>query len=267
VALVDLEGVHVRLGDAEVLRGLDLEIGAGDFLGLLGPNGAGKTTVIRLLSGVVDATAGRVLLDGRPVAERSPRDLARDVAVVPQEAGPTFSFLVEEVVLMGRSPHLERLAFEGEHDRRIVADALRETDTEILAGREMGSLSGGERQRVLIARALAQEPRLLLLDEPTSFLDLRHRFELYRLLDRLNRERGLTVLAVSHDINLAARHCRRIAFLRDGRIVRQGPPEDVLTESILREVYDVDVHIVRNPESNVPFVLPTESTAVTRRKT
>ena len=250
--LARLDGARVRADGAEILRGVDLEVPRGDFLGLLGPNGAGKTTVLRLLSGVLRASAGRVEVEGRDVAAISARTLARTVAVVPQESAPTFPFLVEEVVLMGRSPHLGRLAFEGDRDREIAERAMRETATLDFASREMGSLSGGERQRVLIARALAQEPRLLLLDEPTSFLDLRHRVELFRLLERLNRERGLTVVAVSHDLNLAARHCRRIALARDGRIVADGPPESVLVEQTLRDVYGVAVRVIENPETGRP---------------
>jgi iron complex transport system ATP-binding protein len=257
-ALATLEGARVRVDGTEILRGVDLEIRPGDFIGLLGPNGAGKTTVLRLLSGVLRPGAGRVELEGRAIASIPARELARTVAVVPQESGASFPFLVEEVVLMGRSPHLGRLEFEGERDRDIARVAMAETATLAFAGREIGSLSGGERQRVLIARALAQEPRLLLLDEPTSFLDLRHRVELFRLLGRLNREAGLTVVAVSHDLNLAARHCRRVALVHDGRVIADGTPEEVLTESTLREAYGVAVRVVPSPESGKPVVLPAE---------
>jgi iron complex transport system ATP-binding protein len=254
--LARLEDVHVRIDGARILNGLDLDLAAGDFVGLLGPNGAGKTTLLRVLSGVLPPSSGRVTVDGRPVASLSPRELARIVAVVPQETAATFPFLVEEVVLMGRSPHLGRLEFEGRRDHEIAACAMRETETSEFANREIGSLSGGERQRVYIARALAQEPRLLLLDEPTSFLDLRHRVGLFRLLERLNEERGLTVLTVSHDLNLAARHCRRLALVRAGAVVEQGAPTDVLTTRTLRDVFGVDARV--RTDSGAPFVLPTE---------
>jgi iron complex transport system ATP-binding protein len=253
-----LEGVRLRRNGSEILSGLDLRVEEGEFVGLLGANGAGKTTALRVLSGVLRPDAGRVLVDGKVVRDLSPRALARILAVVPQETATAFPFLVEEIVLMGRSPHLGRLAFEGERDRRIAEAAMRDTQTLGLARREIGSLSGGERQRVLIARALAQEPRLLLLDEPTSFLDLRHRVELFRLLERLNRERGLTVLTVSHDLNLSARSCRRLVLLREGRVLRQGPPEEVLEEATLREAYGIDVRVVRHPDTGIPHVLPAE---------
>jgi iron complex transport system ATP-binding protein len=196
-----------------------------------------------------------VTLFGRDLRAYGAAERARTVAVVPQESPLEFEFRVHEIVAMGRSPHQGLLGLESEEDRRAVAEALRVTGIEAHAGRPLAALSGGEKQRVILARALAQRPRLLLLDEPTAHLDLKHRLAIYGLLQRLHGE-GLTTLVVSHDLNLAAAHCRRLVLFRCGEVVADGPPRAVLRREILREVYEVDLEVRSDGEGGAPFVVP-----------
>jgi iron complex transport system ATP-binding protein len=251
-----LERVAFAYGRTPVLTGLDLAIAEGSITGLLGPNGSGKTTLVRLASAALRPASGRIALFGDDLAALPARERARRVAVVPQETHPVFEFTVDEIVRMGRTPHLGLLGLEGPRDRRIAREAMERCEVAFLAARSFRALSGGERQRVLLARALAQEARLLLLDEPTAFLDLKHRLAVYALLGRLHRENGLSVVVVSHDINLAARHCDRLVLLRCGGVVADGTPAEVLRPEPIRSVYEVDVEIRTDPSSGRPFVIP-----------
>lgn len=238
--------------DRPVLQGLDLRIDEGQFLGVIGPNGAGKSTLIHLLSGWMRPRSGRIECRGRSLADWSRRDVARFVAVVPQREDGSFPFRVEEIVLMGRYPHLAgAVGFEDEEDHRIAREAIAAVGLAGFESRQMGHLSGGERQLVLVARALAQQTPVLLLDEPTASLDLSHQRRVFSLLERLNREKGITILAVSHDINLAALYCRETAVLAGGRFVARGRPEEVLSEELLSSVYDVPVSVFRSPEGSL----------------
>ena len=250
------EGVRFGYGRTPVLPGLDLVVETGTITGILGPNGTGKTTLVRLASAVLAPSAGAIRLFGDDLATLPPRERARRVAVVPQETSPVFEFSVEEIVRMGRAPHLGWLGLGGRHDREAVREAMRRVAIEPLAARSYRALSGGERQRVLLARALAQEARLVLLDEPTAYLDLKHRLAVYATLLELHRAIGLTAVVVSHDINLAARYCDRLVLLRNGTIAADGPPEAVLRPEPIRAVYEVDVDIGRDPGSGRPFVIP-----------
>jgi len=241
---------------APLFRGLSLSVSRGEFAGIIGPNGSGKTTLLMLLSGVVAPQAGEVSLDGRPVRSIPPRERARQMAVVFQETRMLFDFTVLEIALMGRAPHLGPFSLERPEDFAAARAALHEMD---LAGREekrLQELSSGERQRALIARALAQQPRVVLMDEPTAFLDLRHRLQIYEILARLNRDKGLTVVTTSHDLNLAARYGSRLMVLDDGHLAADGPPETVLTPRLLREVYETEARIERDPVTGAPFVIP-----------
>jgi iron complex transport system ATP-binding protein len=221
-------------------------IAPGEILGVIGPNSSGKTTLIRLLTRVLAPSAGQIVLSGRSLACVRAWELACQLAVVPQEAPPALRFSVEQLVLMGRYPHAPGRFFEREEDVVIAREAMAATGVLELASLPVEILSGGERQRAMLARALAQQPRLLILDEPTAHLDLRYQMECATLLARVNRERGTSVLLVSHDLTLAAQLCDRLVLLAEGRIARLGPPAEVLEESLLRTVYGCPVLVERS---------------------
>jgi len=240
---------------APVLRGVDLRVEQGELWGVIGPNGSGKTTLVRILSRALDPDAGSVTLWGKPLAAYERRELARTLAVAPQESSVAFPFSALEIVLMGRAPFLGRFAFEGPRDLAKARQALELTDALPFAERRLWELSGGEKQRVILARALAQEPRLLFLDEPTTFLDLKHQAAIYRLTRRLCREQGLTAVAVTHDLNLAAQSCDRLLLLHQGRVAAAGAPEEVLTPERLEAVFEVPVEVAHS-RSGRPLVVP-----------
>lgn len=254
-ARLTLRGVSYAYDEAKVLDRIDLEVRAGQRLAILGPNGAGKSTVLRLLAGTLAPDAGLVLLDGTDLLSLRGAERARRVAFVPQETRVAFDFTVLEIVLMGRSPRLGLLGIEGAHDLEIARQALALTGAADLAERPISHLSSGERQRVLLARALAQEPDTILLDEPTAFLDLGHQVRIHRLLAGLNRDRGTTIVFVSHDLNLAARYADRIVLLRGGRILQDGPPAQVLTPDAVRAAFGVEIHVVIDPALDAPTVV------------
>jgi iron complex transport system ATP-binding protein len=236
------------------LAGMSFEIAAGEILGVIGPNGSGKTTLVRLLSRVHAPERGEIRLAGTSLARLSRRALARQVAVLPQDVTPAFALTVEELVLMGRHPHGEGRFFETAGDLERARHAMTLAGVRELADQPLDALSGGERQRATLARALAQEPRLLLLDEPTSHLDLRHQREVVGLLRRLNRERGLTAVLVSHDLNLAGEVADRVLLLAAGRIARIGTPAEVLDEAVLEAAYGCPVRVEKSPDSGRPVV-------------
>lgn len=246
--------------DNWVVDGLTFDVEAGEILGIVGPNGSGKTSLLKLLAKVLRPHDGAMALFGRDLGRLAQLDVARIVAVVPQESPQVFSFTVMETVLMGRFPHHHGatwsagFGWESAEDLSIAEQALQYTDLTLLAGRSVMDLSGGERQRCMIARALAQEPQVLLLDEPTAFLDLQHQMEICAIVRRLKEERGLTVVLVSHDLNLASQYCDRILMLKAGALFRLGSPHEVIDVDVLRAVYGCDVLIDRHPESGVPRV-------------
>jgi iron complex transport system ATP-binding protein len=259
--LVEFSGVAFAYPHAERSRegrfgvaGVSFAIAAGEVFGVIGPNSAGKTTLLRLLTRVVAATRGEVRLDGHPVGRLTHPELARQIAVVPQDAPRPFPFSVEQLVLMGRYPHGPGRFFESEDDRALARAAMAATGVLDLAALPLEQLSGGERQRAMLARALAQQPRLLVLDEPTSHLDLRYQAETAALLRRVNAEQGMTVLLVSHDLNLASEVCDRLLLLSAGRVARLGPPADVLRREVLEPVFGCAVVVGTSPESGRPVV-------------
>jgi iron complex transport system ATP-binding protein len=258
MALADLalDDVHFSYSGADfALAAINLPIPAGSAIGIIGPNGAGKSTLLKLITGVLRPTSGKVTVDGYDVAGVKQVEVARRIAMVPQDNYLDFPFTVEQVVLMGRYPHLRRWRWEGERDRKVAAHSMEVTATHHLAGRPVTSLSGGERQRVAIARALTQEPEVLLLDEPTAHLDIAHQAQILDLMCRLNRERGLTVVAALHDLNLASAYLGLLTFLKEGRIIDFGPPHKVLTAENIAAVYGVKVLVTRHPRRDCPQVM------------
>lgn len=226
-----------------VLDNVSLDVERGSIVGLLGPNGSGKTTLLKIVAGLLAPASGTVAIDGSSVAAFSRRERAKRLAVVPQETQATFDFTVLDIVLMGRYPHLGPFELEGAHNIAIARDALAATGTAALEERRFATLSGGEKQRVVIASALAQASDVLLLDEPTASLDLGYQFEVAHLLQRLNRERGTTMVVSTHDLNLAAALCGKAALIKDGRILAHGATEDVLTASTIRQLYGVEADV------------------------
>jgi len=224
-----------------VLKGVSFEVREGEFVGILGPNGSGKSTLLMTLSGIVPMSGGRVEVAGASLERLRPRDRARMMAVIAQDGEVRFPFPCRDVVLMGRYPHQKRWQMDTAKDETAVSRAMRLTDTETLADRLVTAISGGERQRVLMAKALAQEPRILLLDEATSAMDIHRKLQVFKVLEGLNREENLTVLTVLHDVNLAALFCRRMIFVKEGEILADGPTESVLTSEILETVYQARV--------------------------
>lgn len=244
-------------GAAEPLfDGLDFAVQPRECVGIIGPNGSGKSTLLRLLGGLLEPGTGTITVEGVGLARLTPRERAKRMAVVLPEAPLLFNFSVLEVVLMGRAPHLGMWGLEGGADYDAAHRALEDVGLGRLGDRPVHDLSSGERQRAIIARALAQEARLLLLDEPTAYLDLKHGLGIHQMLADLRRRRDLTVVVVSHDLHLAARHANRLVLLQHGRIVAEGPPAAVLTPERLAPVYETEVAVLTDPVTGTPLVIP-----------
>jgi len=245
--------VTARVGGQTLLEGIDFEVRPGEVVGLIGRNGVGKTTLLRIASAALAPGAGGVLLGDLPVAHMPRRELARQVALVPQVLHVPFPFRVGELVLMGRAPHQSLVGLESEHDVELALAALARLGIVHLVDRDITTLSGGERQLVLLARALVQDPGVLLLDEPTAFLDLKHRVEVLREVRTFARS-GRAALIVSHDLSLAARSCDRVVLLGQGGIVAEGPPESVLSSKNLRLAFDIDAQTFFGPDGKLVVV-------------
>lgn len=245
---LEVENFTCLRGGRAVLKDLTFSVRRGEFLGVTGPNGAGKSTLLQCLLRLLPGHGGALRVAGRPLEKIPQRELARLMAYVPQADARSVSFRVEEFVLLGRYPHWSRFSGITDNDRRAIHDALEVTGTAPFARRPVSSLSGGERQKVFIAAALAQEAPVLLLDEPTTFLDPRHQADVCGLLRRLHRERGATIILVTHDINLAALCADRILALRDGAAAFWGPPAEFLKADVLQKLYGVGFHIFKDPE-------------------
>ncbi|MEO8603157.1 MAG: ABC transporter ATP-binding protein [bacterium] len=254
-AALAVRGVSFGYAAQPVLRDVSCRVGRGEFVGIIGPNGSGKSTLLKLMSGYLSPRAGEVLVDGQPVARYSRAELGRMIGVVPQETVVSFPFTVMEMVLFGRTPHLRGFGFEGPADLAAARRALERTDALDLAGRAITTLSGGERQRVILARALAQEPRMLLLDEPAAFLDIRHAVEMYDLLRDLQAE-GLSIVSVLHDLNIAALYCDQLVLLDQGAVAHTGSATQVLTYANLTAVYGTEVYVALNDITGALNVLP-----------
>ncbi len=226
----------------------------GELVGIIGPNGSGKSTLFKIIDGLLRPSQGVVYLAGLPLARKTRKQIAGQVAMVPQENYFLFPFSVKEVVLMGRFPHKGIFQFEGDTDLKIAQEAMELSKCDHLGDRSIHELSGGERQRVLIARALAQEPQVLLMDEPTTFLDIRFRKEFFELVSSLCSQRGLCSLVISHDIDLASMYCHRIIMLKEGRIYAEGSPTEVVTSENIGEVFGCPVLVDKNPVTQTPRV-------------
>lgn len=255
-AILHINNIECGYGSNIVLRNIELLIKKGEFAGIIGPNAAGKTTLLRAITNVVPLRKGNVKLRGIPTSKLSRRDIAKDIAVVSQTREDMFfNMIVEETVLLGRIPHFGKYQWiEKKEDRKIAEEAMLLTDIIDLRNRGLESLSGGEKQRVFIARALAQKPKLLLLDEPTSHLDITHQVGILDLIKKLNKEFGLTVIMVLHDLNLASEYCHHLVLLSEGRVFKMGHPEEVMDYKTIEKVYKTIVVIEKNPVSSKPHI-------------
>jgi iron complex transport system ATP-binding protein len=252
MSIITAENINFSYTAKPVMEDVSFAVDEAQIVAIIGPNGSGKTTLLKIINGTLFPASGQMLIDGKDTLQWSHQEIARKVAIVPQETAIIFPFYAEEIVLMGRFPHLSNYRFEDKKDYRIVHEAMEKTDTLTFAGRRFDELSAGERQRILIARALAQEPKVLLLDESTVFLDLKHQLQFLTLLRQLNTAQQLTVIFVTHDINLAAQNAARIILLYCGKIYAIGKPAEVITAANIKEVYDVGVLIDQNPQSGLP---------------
>lgn len=252
--LIHLSAVQFAYPSGFALTTIDLMIERGEMVAILGPNGSGKTTLLKLMLGLLRPAEGEVHFEGRVLKGLSRRELAQAMAMVPQDPVLPYSLTASEVVLLGRTPYLRRYRGPRPEDREAVLAAMAATDVFPSADRPYDELSGGERQRVILALALAQEPRLLLLDEPTRHLDLSHQLRILSLIQRFNRARGLTVVSAMHDLNLCSLYFDRLVVLSSGRIVADGPPEKVIQQELLRGVFGIDVLVMRHPACDIPWV-------------
>jgi iron complex transport system ATP-binding protein len=259
VTAIEARSLSLGYEGRTVIDGVDLSIEEGDMIGIVGPNGSGKSTLLRALSRNLKPLSGQVLLDGRPIERRPTKEVARRLAFLAQSPAVPSELSVLELVEHGRFPHASWSGALSSRDREAVDRALEATSLSGLRHRMMAKLSGGERQRAWIAMALAQESPILFLDEPTTFLDIRHQLQVMELVARMNRDMGKTIVMVLHDLNQAARFSRRMIALKEGRIHSDGEPEDILSPATLREVFGVDATVLRDGESGRPYFLPVGS--------
>ncbi|MGZ0710975.1 ABC transporter ATP-binding protein (plasmid) [Coraliomargarita sp. W4R53] len=250
------ESVTLAYGDRKIIDGLDLEVPPGAITAIIGANGCGKSTLLRALARLIAPKGGRVVLDGKELHTRPSKEVARTLGLLPQSPVAPEGIVVTDLVGRGRHPHQKLLARWGEHDYEVVAKALEATGISDLADRPVDELSGGQRQRVWIAMALAQETDVLLLDEPTTFLDVAHQIEVLDLLTDLNRDRGTTIVMVLHDMNMAARYADYIYALQGGALIAHGTPGKVITSDLIRDVFNIDSTVITDPVSGTPIVLP-----------
>jgi iron complex transport system ATP-binding protein len=251
---IQVENLSFRYDGDWVLRDLSFSVQKGDFLGIVGPNGTGKTTLLKLLYRLMSPQKGTIFIDGMELGRMGRKEISRKIAVVSQETQINFPFMALEVVLMGRSPHLKGLQFEGKKDFDITKKAMELTDTLQVSHRPFNELSGGEKQRLFIARAIAQETEIIFFDEPTANMDIRHQIVFYDLTTSLNAQKHITIVMVSHDINLAAEFCKEILLLNKGNIFAVGKPARVITKANIEAVYETPVLVDQNPITGAPRV-------------
>jgi iron complex transport system ATP-binding protein len=255
--VIDIHDFSFRIGQKEILRDVTFAIRRGEHLAIVGPNGAGKSTLLKCIDRILVGGSGRIEVLGRPLHSYRQRELARLISYVPQADGGVLPFTVEQFVLMGRYPYLSPFSSISRADRQVVCQTLELTGTAEFADRLLCTLSGGERQKVFIAAALAQGAEVLLLDEPTTFLDYRHQAEVHEVLARVNHQSGVTIVAVTHDVNHAALQSHRIVALRAGRVAFCGPPGELMKPAVLQEIYGTPLRLVEHPGGKVPMIVPT----------
>jgi iron complex transport system ATP-binding protein len=253
-SLVEVNNVSMQYGSRAVLTEVSVRIEQGDFFVIIGPNGAGKTTLLKSMAGLHPVTKGEISVRQKTVADYSRKELARSLAMVPQQISAEFPFTVAETVLMGRYPHMGLIAVEGKRDVVLAEQAMEFTEVSHLADRRLGQLSGGERQRVIIARAICQQSEILLLDEPTASLDPAHQLRIMDLMERLRKQDKITIIMVSHDLNLAATYANRLMLLKDGEVKSVGAPDEVLTKERLSQSYGCSLLVDKNPLLGTPRV-------------
>ncbi|MGB2799790.1 MAG: heme ABC transporter ATP-binding protein [Dehalococcoidia bacterium] len=253
--MINLNQVSFSYNETPVLHHIDLVVKEGEMVALLGPNGSGKTTLIKLAAGVLRPNKGDIYLNGSRLNRLKRREVAQQVAVVPQQFFTPFTFTLREVVLLGRTPFLKAFSDERSSDGQVVENAMDIVGINDLKERYFNELSGGERQKAVLAMALAQEPKLLLLDEPTAHLDINHQVEIIELVRNLNRVQGLTVIGAMHDLNMASLYFDRLILLKDGRIFADGRPDEVLTEDTIREVFSASVQVTQHPSTHAPHII------------
>lgn len=252
--MVYFSEVRAGYNNFEILKGVSFDIAKGDFAGIIGPNGSGKTTLLRAATKIIRPFKGEISLEGKNLADMPLKELATIMAVVPQDTAFMFPFRVMDVVLMGRTPYMNRFGFESRKDIKIALEALEFVDALHLKDRFIDELSGGERQRVIIAKAIAQEPRILFLDEPTTHLDINHQVQIFKLLRKMNKESGLTIVSILHDLNLASDYCDKLILMSDGVIKGKGSPDEVLNYKTIEEVYKTIVIVKENPLTMRPHI-------------
>jgi iron complex transport system ATP-binding protein len=252
--IINIQNAFFSYNTKEVLQDISFSLKQGEFLGIIGPNGAGKSTILRLICGILKPGKGMITILGEPIERIEPKELAKKIAFVPQETHFALDFTVEDIVMMGRYPYLKAFQRENKIDYQARDHALEYADVQTFRKRMINSLSSGERQRVVLARALAQEPAILILDEPTSHLDLHHQYAIMELLKKFNKE-GMSIIVVNHDLNLASLYCERLILMHQGKIFAQGSPGELINERTLKQVYQTDVKVIKHPHKNVPHIL------------
>jgi iron complex transport system ATP-binding protein len=254
--VLDIRNFCFRIDSKEILRDVSFSVHRGEHLAIVGPNGAGKSTLLKCIDRILTGGTGLIQVCGRPLESYRQKELARRISYVPQADGRVFPFTVEQFVLMGRYPYLSPFSSIRREDRDVVRQALEMTGTSEFADRPLNTLSGGERQKVLIAAALAQGAEVLLLDEPTTFLDYHHQAEIHTLLGRVNKQSGVTIVAVTHDVNHAALEADRVLALCRGSVAFCGPPSDLMQPDVLRKIYGTELVLVNHPTTAMPMIVP-----------
>jgi iron complex transport system ATP-binding protein len=253
--MIQISNLLFGYQDTPVLQAISLFIPDNEFVGIIGPNGAGKSTLLKLMAGILSAQGGEVRLRDKSLFTYRRKDLGKIIGFVAQDFKSAFNFTAYEIALMGRYPYLSPFSNETDADQNIIRLAMEETEVWHLRDRALSELSGGERQRVVLASALAQEPQMLLLDEPTTALDIKHQVRFYEILQSLQRRKGITVVTATHDINLAARYCRRLIVLKNGKIIADDTPERIIDKALMESVYEVEVEILPHPHDGKPMLV------------